>query len=357
MMDFDAITIDTSVFNNFGLNLEHSALNAINTFSKNNIVIVIPDIIEREILSHLIADTLKTQTEALNKLEKLKKYNLLSTLETDNMINILKQNNVSDIVNDRWKLYKRLHKIEIIKSNDITVDELINDYFEKKPPFSEKKKAEFPDAIAMKTIKNWAEINNKKVLCFSTDSDWKDYVESVDNLQYSENITSVLGKLNSNIQLSEQIKNKIDWIFLAMQCSELGIEADKDTHLWEDFYEKLQSVLAHKSIEFCGNVNVYDYSIGLSCFDFPHKKYEILSYDEKEKVIDILIPMTLEYYVYVEVQSEVDNSNTRYVPSVDCSFDTTAIIQMDFKTDNIIQSVEITSNKIPVNLSLLKSGW
>lgn len=357
-MNFDAVTLDTSIFNASGLDLDGGVLNAIKTFAKNKIAVILVDIIEKEVLCHLTNKAQEAQNSAYGKLIELKKYNLLSSSEADNLIKALDQNNIPNIVKSRWDIYKKLHKIEIIASDTVSIGELIEDYFDKKPPFSEKKKSEFPDAIALKALSNWAKVNGKKVLCFSTDSDWKNYIENTENLQYSDDIKSILGELNKKLQLSDRVKRKIEGALLAIQCSEIGVEID-DAHLWEAFFETLERVLDHKSVAFGGNFDlkrkVADYNVYLSSFDFVDKKYEILAYDEEEDVIDILIPMTLDYCVQFEWQSE-ENNEDRF-SDINCSCDTQAIIQMNFKTKEIIQNIEITSNSLPVNLNVLKSFW
>ena len=355
-MDFDAITLDTSIFETNGLDLDGGVLNALKTFAKNKIAVVLVDIIEKEVLCHLTKKAEEARNSAYGKLDELKKYNLLSSLEAGNLINFLKQNDIQNIVKSRWDIYKKIHKIEIIASDTISVSELMKDYFDKKPPFSEKKKAEFPDAIALQALRNWANANNKRVLCFSTDSDWKNYIENSENLKYSGDIKSILGELNKNLSLSNQIKMKIDGALLAVQCSEIGVEAD-DAHLWESFFEKLERVLDHKNVSFGGNIElknkISDYNICLLSFDFLNEGYEILAYDEKEEVIDILIPMTLDYCARIEWWSEENNADT--FSDIDCSCNTKAIIQMDLKTKEIIQNIEITNNSLPVNLSVIKS--
>ena len=360
-MDFDAITIDTSIFEAYGAELENGILNSIKTFTKNKIEIVIPDIIEKEILAHLIKKTQESRNSAYGKLRELKKYNLLSETEVNNLIHLLEQNNVFDIVNCRWNVYKKLNKIHILSSNNVLLNEVIQDYFDEKPPFSEKKKCEFPDAIALKTLKSWAETNNKKTLCISTDGDWENYINGVENLRYSKDISGILGELNKDIQLSDIVKLKISSVLIAIECSDIGLEADKESHLWEPFFDKIEQIVERKSVTFGGNINFYgsisDYSVGLSSFTFPNHSYEILSYDNKEEVIDILIPITLEYFIKIEAQSAENNTKTVCFSDIECSFDTKAIIQMDFKTKEIIQNVEITSSVLPVNLDLIKNSW
>src|SRR6185369_7921559 len=54
-----------------------------------------------------------------------------------------------------------------------TLDDIISDYFARRPPFSEKKKAEFPDAIVVASLRAWCVKRNVKAYVVSGDDDLK----------------------------------------------------------------------------------------------------------------------------------------------------------------------------------------
>ena len=65
-----------------------------------------------------------------------------------------------------------------IDAKSIDAEELLSLYFTKKPPFGDgKKKAEFPDAISMLSLKSHLK-NNEKIYIISGDGDLKLYCES-----------------------------------------------------------------------------------------------------------------------------------------------------------------------------------
>ncbi|MFH4307413.1 PIN domain-containing protein, partial [Acinetobacter baumannii] len=67
------------------------------------------------------------------------------------------------------------------------------------PPFGKevKKKNEFPDAITLNAIEEWAKQNNKKVLAIACDNDWKSYCEKSENIEYNDDLATVLAYLNT----------------------------------------------------------------------------------------------------------------------------------------------------------------
>ena len=56
----------------------------------------------------------------------------------------------------------------------VDIDELLRIYFEGTAPFSKegKKKNEFPDAIALLSLEDWARNNAATLIAVSTDKDW-----------------------------------------------------------------------------------------------------------------------------------------------------------------------------------------
>ena len=62
---------------------------------------------------------------------------------------------------------------------NVSHDEVIRRYFATEPPFStkERKKSEFPDALALLSLERWATQNKSLVLLVSADGDWKKLVE------------------------------------------------------------------------------------------------------------------------------------------------------------------------------------
>lgn len=55
----------------------------------------------------------------------------------------------------------------------VTVEELFNDYFAHRPPFSERKKSEFPDAAVVASLRKWCEKRGDKAYVVSGDPDLK----------------------------------------------------------------------------------------------------------------------------------------------------------------------------------------
>jgi hypothetical protein len=74
--------------------------------------------------------------------------------------------------------------IEVIAVPNMSLEGVLDDYFEQRPPFSEKKKSEFPDAFAAAALEAWCKKKSEKILVISGDGDWPIICEGSDVLTY-----------------------------------------------------------------------------------------------------------------------------------------------------------------------------
>lgn len=197
--DFDAILIDTSIYERNGLKLDKGLLKALYQFKHSPIDLLMPDVIYNELKNHLTKKI--NEINGLGKIiHDFKEYNLeipellaaLETMKNNIDIDSIVENKLSEFI-------ENTAAIEIVcgKFSDIT--KILNDYFSAIPPFGKdgKKKNEFPDAITLNAIEEWAKQNHKKVLAIARDNDWKSYCETSENIEYSEDLATVLVVLNA----------------------------------------------------------------------------------------------------------------------------------------------------------------
>lgn len=192
-----AITLDTSIFDKFGCNLEYKSLTAVEQFREKHIDFLLSPVTTGEVRSHIskaINEAAVKATAGINQFLKLTR----STSELDKTITALgldvdPAEEADDIVND----YIDRVGATII-SQQTTSSELLHLYFEVKPPFgkSAEKKAEFPDAIALLSLEKWARENDTLVLAVTRDGDWKAFAEESAEIICIEDLTAALSLFN-----------------------------------------------------------------------------------------------------------------------------------------------------------------
>ena len=82
----------------------------------------------------------------------------------------------------------------------------MNRYFSGATPFAivGKKKAEFPDAIALMSLEQWAKIHGKKMLVISNDADWQSFADASDYLFCLKETPKALDHFNREAQFVGQ---------------------------------------------------------------------------------------------------------------------------------------------------------
>lgn len=213
-IDYDAIIIDTSIFDGNGLNLEGGLIGKLRQFKRSPTDLIIPDVIEQEVLSHLnkkVQEKIQTLNKAIGEAKSHIFEGSEDLLEAAQKLEI--KFDASQIAESRLENFIDNTNAKKIKCGDYTdVSTLINQYFTSSPPFSEKKKSEFPDAIILNAIKKWSEEEEKYVLVVSQDNDWKVYCDqsTVTSIEYCGNLSDALALFNNSpFLILEQIEKLI----------------------------------------------------------------------------------------------------------------------------------------------------
>ncbi|AFY41801.1 PIN domain-containing protein [Nostoc sp. PCC 7107] len=149
-----AITLDTSVFDAQGLRLESGLIKQLEQFRDSSTKVIISEIVKEEVLSHITEKTKNAQRELEKSLKQAKDYWQLENREIENIKKLVfDRRDAQEITLERFSKFIDTTSLEVIEAqNYLIVSDLIQKYFQAKPPFSEsgKKKSEFPDAIALK---------------------------------------------------------------------------------------------------------------------------------------------------------------------------------------------------------------
>lgn len=103
------------------------------------------------------------------------------------------------------RFLKEVRAIEVPLTGDL--NELFYDYFERNPPFSEKKKTEFPDAIVIGSLKNFASKIEKKVYVVSGDNDLRACCVEESNLIHAQSINGIISRATVTQKLHGDLLN------------------------------------------------------------------------------------------------------------------------------------------------------
>jgi hypothetical protein len=197
--EIGAITLDTNIIDKFGHDFGHPMLRNLDQFDEIGVKIVFSDIVAREVQSHIARDAAHSLLKVRKALAQHKSaWDLIQTLdELGSSSNI--SGSPTNFARAKWQRFiSDTNAIEVVAAGTVSVDTLIGRYFDGKPPFEKegKKKAEFPDAIALLSLADRAHARKTKVLAVSADDGWKKFAEASDQIIVVQDIAKVLGHYN-----------------------------------------------------------------------------------------------------------------------------------------------------------------
>ena len=177
-MEYDAITIDTSIFDGHGLNLEGGMLNKLTQFRDGHVCLVLSEIVIKEVHQHLTDKAKKAKDGFIKATKEASRQKVASdniVKKINNFIEALPT--AEDTAKNRLESFIEETNAEIILADTIEIKNLVARYFKFLPPFEEtgKKKNEFPDAFALMSLENWAEDNQQKILAVAKDRGWQKF--------------------------------------------------------------------------------------------------------------------------------------------------------------------------------------
>ena len=90
---------------------------------------------------------------------------------------------------------------------ELAIDNLVKLYFDYSPPFENnaKKKNEFPDAIALLSLEQYAKDNNLNILTVSNDKGWMNFAQSSDQIDVEPDLTKALALLQTHANEAKKL--------------------------------------------------------------------------------------------------------------------------------------------------------
>lgn len=206
-MPYDAFTIDTNKAIQSGLNLEGGLLAQLTQFKEGQIDLILSEIVVREIHKHLLDQVRKAKDSMSSAMAKVRSAQLVdddALAQLTTMVEAMPD--PKKITGARLTRYIEATGAELIPVGLAPMDSVVGSYFSASPPFepSGSKKAEFPDAIALFSIEEWAKKRGKKVLAVSEDGGWRAFGEKSDYIDVEPDIAKALEIVQEHADAAEK---------------------------------------------------------------------------------------------------------------------------------------------------------
>jgi hypothetical protein len=179
MLETKNVFIDTQYFVKSNLHFDNAAMTAFRKLCKaDELVHITTSVVERE-----VEDKIQTSVqEALTAIGNFRrKARLLSSLDDKDIKNLFTDIVEEDMYKKASNVFEQFMKdckTTPVDASNVNAEDILNLYFDKKPPFGDgKKKSEFPDAFSLFSIRSHLS-QNEKIYVISDDNDMKTFCDN-----------------------------------------------------------------------------------------------------------------------------------------------------------------------------------
>lgn len=189
------IAIDTNIYKNRGFRLHVPPLAELGRLE--SVSVLLPEVWEREILKHL-------QVWAGERIDEARKVERLLEVGTPAQQAAAQQMLTAWANETPEGMAQRMFEEHVRQTGAIRLPtswarggQVLDNYFNSRPPFEAtgSKKAEFPDALALCTLEEWAQSNDWKVIVVSSDKGCIDACDNSNCLIAYTNLVDALGAI------------------------------------------------------------------------------------------------------------------------------------------------------------------
>lgn len=251
-----AVTLDTSIFDRYGCNLDFPLLRSLTQFKAGNISVLFSDVIVSEISSHIAEKAAETQTALKQAIKKFAKVWKTSPVEAE-IVEVL-QNDDDPVGFSDQRVTDFIQDVdgEVVPAagDKAITEEVMRRYFSSMTPFEKKqeKKSEFPDAFALVSLDQMFAPKKQFILCVSKDKGWHSFAEQSEWLVCAEDLDIALSLFhdtgrNTADSVVEMLKNGsaeelIDDLELSIQARLDDFDFEAETHSGLDYEAEPTSV-------------------------------------------------------------------------------------------------------------------
>lgn len=179
-----AISVDTCIYQQHGFRLESGQLRHLEQFSGTAGVVVMSDVVQQEVLAHMVTEAVKAKSKLKGALEDVRGHWPMAA-GAPTASDILGVETAEVVAAGRLDAFLWRCGGEVITaSSRVDIADVMKRYFQLSVPFerSGDKKHEFPDAVALIALESWAGEHNKPVLLVSNDKGWQAFAEASERL-------------------------------------------------------------------------------------------------------------------------------------------------------------------------------
>lgn len=199
--------IDTEFFKRNGLRFDTKVFISLrDTFVKGGLRLLVPKIMERELLRHFEreAEKIVNAVESAHKGYHVKNLSLPELASHDEL-----KAKCFEEMSRQWSSFKEHFLVENLPvAGDL--DNVMDWYFETRPPFSEKKPKEFPDAFIISTLDFHHKLHQANIAVIGNDDDFRQACDSRRYILYFSDLEKYIEAFQPELSGEEILPGDVD---------------------------------------------------------------------------------------------------------------------------------------------------
>lgn len=202
-----SLYIDTEFFKRQGLRFDTKAFNALRSaFTKGGLRLLVPTIMERELLRHFSREAERVAADVTKAHEKYPANNL-KLIELPPRDVLIEKCNAE--MHRQWSDFKQHFVVECLPITG-NIEDVVDWYFEILPPFSEKKPKEFPDAFILSALDQHHKQHHANIAVVGYDGDFRQACESRRHILYFADLEKYIEAFQPELSGKERLPGDVD---------------------------------------------------------------------------------------------------------------------------------------------------
>ncbi|HEY8906859.1 MAG TPA: PIN domain-containing protein [Rhodoferax sp.] len=206
-------SIDTNLIQAAGYNFTQGSLHQLPNQLPESVGLQLPEIVVSEVVKHRMESVHKAHKQLQGATDELHR---LTTIDISEVRGSVDKLNAIEAATQRFTQQVHDYAAQcrgavLPTEGSDAVRNLFADYFAQRPPFglSEKKKSEFPDAMCLWQLEQYAKDNGTIGILASDDNGWKQYAAESERLYCAGSIDEMAAIFAATNEHSKSIKTKI----------------------------------------------------------------------------------------------------------------------------------------------------
>ncbi|UIJ39213.1 PIN domain-containing protein [Desulfobaculum bizertense] len=272
---YGAVVLDTSIYEKYNYEFYSGVLKMMQQFKNSGVDFLIPYIVKKEVVDHLSNKVKKAADSALF----LSKYwkNVCGVPQSGDL-----KGSESLFEDDYLEQADRIFESYAQDCGALSFEcdgyckirDVFEAYFENGYPFSVKKKSEFPDAVVLFSLVEYAKNNDVNIIVVSRDNDWKTFCEDKEQLKFLDDLRCALSLFNSQ---DERVIEKLNNSF--------GEESEFYGKLYRKIEDELSVICLDIQIDGPSRIENLGQHLILNNFNFDDEDTKITDINKKEKSV------------------------------------------------------------------------